>query len=172
MVLDQDSAWRFINGYKKLLLEIDDSDEGCADDILPRLISAREKLVGKPELLDEALTRLAAKSDAIDPEVFQAVQGLDVKKWVYLRDTKTYSIFMDTTNQHAFGVIGLTDRLRDVLGGAGIFLEAGLVRYRGRFVCDGLIIKSVWLGPNYRKSFNEALAQWKAEGRFFVKCDG
>jgi hypothetical protein len=23
MILDQDSAWRFINGYKKLLLEID-----------------------------------------------------------------------------------------------------------------------------------------------------
>jgi len=173
MILDQDSAWRFINGYKKLLLEIGDSDEeGSPDDLLPRLISARTKLIGEPGLLQETQARLSAKSDAIDPEVFQAVQGLAVKTWVYLRDTKIHSIFLDSTDRRAFGVIGLTDRLRDVLGGAGIMVETGLVRYRGRFVCDGLIIQSAWLGPNYRKSFNEAFAEWKAAGRFFVKCDG
>jgi len=172
MILDQDSAWRFINGYKKLLLEIDDDDESNSDGIVAKLISARKKLIEEPGLLQETQARLAAISDAVDPEVVQAVQGLDVRKWVYLRDTKIHSIFLDTTDRRAFGVIGLTDRLRDVLGGAGVLLETGLVRYRGRFVCDGLIINSVWLGPNYKKSFNEAFAEWKAEGRFFVKSDG
>ena len=171
-ILDQDSAWQFINGYKKLLLEIYDGDESSSDGIVQKLISARKKLIGEPGLLQETQARLAAKSEAIDPEVFQAVQGLDVRKWTYLRDTKTYSIFMDTTNRRAFGVLGLTDRLRDALGGSGVVLETGLVRYRSRFVCDGLFVRSVWLGPNYKKSFNAEFAEWKAEGRFFVNCGG
>jgi len=67
--------------------------------------------------------------------------------------------------------VGLTDRLRDIVGGSGVVVESGLVRYRGRFVCDGLVKRSLWLGPNYKKSFNAAFAEWKAEGRFYVKCD-
>jgi hypothetical protein len=68
-------------------------------------------------------------------------------------------------------VLGLTDRLRDIVGGSGIVLETGLVRYRGCFVCDGLVYKKLWLGPNYKKSFNAAFSEMKAEGRFYVKYD-
>lgn len=114
---------------------------------------------------------MAATSRAIDPEVFQAVQGLDFQEWIYLRDTKTNSILMDTTNRRAFGVVGLTDRLRDALRGAGLMIETAIVPYRGRFVCDGLFMKSLYLDPNYRKSFNATFTEWKAEGRFYVKCE-
>jgi len=172
MILEADAAWRFINGYKKLLLEISGENGSKPEQgIVPKLIEARAKLIGQPALLDEAQARLAAKSEAIDPEVLQAVRGVDVREWVYLRDTKVHSIFMDYTTKRAFGVLGLTDRLRDIVGGSGVVVESGLVRYRGRFVCDGLVKSSLWLGPNYKRSFNATFAEWKAEGRFYVKCD-
>ena len=68
-------------------------------------------------------------------------------------------------------MLGLTDRLRDIVGGSGVVLETGLVCYRGRFVCDGLVYKKLWLGPNYKKSFNAAFSEMKAKGRFYVKYD-
>ena len=172
MILEADAAWRFIHGYKKLLLEIyGENGSRSEEGVVQKLASARKNLIEQPALLQDAQARLAVRSEVIDPEVFQAVQGIEVKEWLYLRDTKVHSIFMDSATLRAFGVLGLTDRLRDIVGGSGVLLETGLVHYRRRFVCDGLINAKVWLGPNYRRSFNAAFAEWKAEGRFYVKCN-
>lgn len=172
MILEAEAAWRFIAEYKKLLFEIDGkSRSGAKNSVVPKLAKARAKLMEQPALLQEAQARLVARSDPIDPEVFQAVQGLEVRDWVYLKDTKVHSIFMDTETKRAFGVVGLTDRLRDIVGGSSVSLKAGLVRYRGRFVCDGIVTRTLWLGPSYKKSFNAAFSKMKAEGRFYVKCD-
>lgn len=171
MILKADAAWRFITGYKKLLFEIDGESRSAKDGIVPKLAEARAKLMEQPALLQEAQARLVARSESIDPEVLQAVECLEVRDWVYLKDTKVYSIFMDAEAKRAFGVLGLTDRLRDIVGGSGVVLETGLVRYRGRFVCDGLMYKKLWLGPGYRKSFHAAFSEMKAAGRFYVACD-
>jgi hypothetical protein len=172
MILKADAAWRFIEGYKKLLFEIDGGSRSRAkDSIIPKLAEARAKLVEQPALLQEAQARLVVRSESIDPEVLQAVEGLEVRDWVYLKDTKVHSIFMDAETKRAFGVLGLTDRLRDIVGGSGVVLETGLVCYRGRFVCDGLVYKKLWLGPGYKKSFNAAFSEMKAQGRFYVVCD-
>jgi hypothetical protein len=46
-------------------------------------------------------------------------------------------------------------------------LQTALVRYRGRFVCDGVISGSLlWLGPNYRRDYAELLKTLKATGAF------
>jgi hypothetical protein len=172
MILEGDAAWRFIKGYKKLLLEIHGEGGSHAEEnVVPKLARARAKLMEQPTLLQEAHARLAARSQSIDPEVFQAVASLEVREWIYLRDTKVHSIFMDAATKRAFGVLGLTERLRDIIGGSGVSLEAGLVHYRGRFVCDGVLNTTLWLGPSYKRSFNAAFAEMKAEGRFYVKCD-
>jgi hypothetical protein len=73
-------------------------------------------------------------------------------------------------DQASVRVLGLTERLRDI-GGSGVSLEAGLVHYRGRFVCNGVLNTTLWLGPSYKRSFNAAFAEMKAEGGFYVKCD-
>ena len=172
MILEADAAWRFIEGYKKLLFEIDcESKSGANGNVVPKLAQARAKLMRQPALLQEAQARLVARSESMDPEVLQAVEGLEVRDWVYLKDTKVHSIFMDAETKRAFGVLGLTERLRDVVGGSGVCLEAGLVFYRERFICDGIVNRKLWLGPNYKKSFNAAFSEMKAEGRFYVKYD-
>ena len=172
MILEANDAWRFITGYKKLLLEIDGASKSRAKgSVVSKLAKARAKLVKRPALLQEAQARLVARSESIDPEVLQAVEGLEVRDWVYLKDTKVHSVFMDAETKRAFGVLGLTDRLRDIVGGSGVVLETGLVHYRGRFVFDGLVYKKLWLGPGYKKSFNAAFSEMKAKGRFYVKYD-
>ncbi len=152
MILEADAAWRFIEGYKKLLFEIDcESRSGANDSVVPKLAQSRAKLMRQPALLQEAQARLVTRSESIDPEVLQAVQGLEVRDWVHLKDTKVHSIFMDAETKRAFGVLGLTERLRDVVGGSGVFLKAGLVRYQGRFVCDGVVTRSCGLARATRR---------------------
>jgi hypothetical protein len=120
-------------------------------------------------LLKKALDRLKAKNLDIASVVIQAVEDLPIEQWIYLRDTKYHSILIHPKGHSAFGVVGRTDRIRDIVGSSGVVMETGLVRYCGRFVCDGLISGVILLGPNYRKSYGRMYSSLKAEGHFYVK---
>jgi len=172
MYLAPPDAQRFIQVYKLLMLEVLGEQEALiTGSVVPLLAKARAKLAGKPALLRQAIGQLEARNTRLDREVVTAIEGLEVRQWVYLRDTKLHSIMIDSTTDRAFGVIGLTQRLRDLVGGTGLLMETGLVRYRGRYVCDGIISQLVWLGPGYRKSWNETFKEIKASGQFYVKAD-
>jgi hypothetical protein len=81
MILETDAAWRFIEGYKKLLFEIDGETRSRKGSVVPTLAKARAKLMEQPALLQEAQARLVARSESIDTEVLQAVDGLEVRDW-------------------------------------------------------------------------------------------
>jgi hypothetical protein len=66
-------------------------------------------------------------------------------------------VFLDSESDSALAVVGLTDRLRDLLGGSGVYLETGVVEYAGRYVCDGPFRSLADLGPNYRQSLTELI---------------
>ena len=62
MILEVDAAWRFIEGYKKLLFEIDgESRSRAKGSVVPKLVKARAKLMEQPALLQEAQARLVAR---------------------------------------------------------------------------------------------------------------
>lgn len=166
MILHSAAAITFIAGYKALLLEI----AGTRGDpnALSTLASARRQLAEKPALLDDALVRMNVLSQRLNDDVVRAVRTLQLNNWVFLRDTRAYSIFVDPNGNSAFGVLGLTDQVRDIVGTTGVVLETGIVRFSGKFVRDGIISRVVHLGPNYRKSFDRAYKTAKAEGRFHV----
>jgi len=71
----------------------------------------------------------------------------------------------------AFGVVGLTERIRDIVGAPGVMIETGLVRYRGKFVCDGLVSRLVYLGPGYHKSYGAIYRDLRTQGRLQVDCE-
>jgi hypothetical protein len=172
MFLDRAAAQRFIHGYSLIMLEVlGGSSRRYTGNLVPWLAKGRAKLMKKPELLQKAKASLEARSIGPDPDVLLALEGLDVRQWVYLRDTKVHSIFIDPSTDRAFGVLGLTQPIRDIIGRSGAVMETGLVRYRGRIVCDGVVSGAVWLGPSYKKSFGEKFQALKAEGRFYVKVD-
>ena len=171
MTLDPTVANAFIAGYKRILLEIGLRGRAPkSGNVLSVLAAARRQLTETPGLLDKALVKLRARSEGVDDEIVRAVRTLRVNDWVFLRDTKAYSIFVHLSEETAFGVLGLTQPVRDIAGASGVAIETGIVRFTGRFVCDGLVTRIVHLGPHYRKSYSRVYKAAKAEGRFYV-CD-
>jgi hypothetical protein len=167
MVLEPALATQFIRGYTMLLLEIGGTDH--QDQVLLyRLAAARILLANNPKLLDLAVESLIQRFVEVDAQVVAALRSLRLKKWVYLRDTRSYSVFLDDESEEAFAVSGLNDRLRDIVGDSGAFLETGLLPFAGRFICDGIITQVVWLGRGIRGELNEAFQEIKSAGRFYV----
>ena len=104
----------------------------------------------------------------ISAAVIEAIEDLQIEQWIYLRDTKHHSIFIHPEGHSAFGVLGLTDPIRAMVGTSGVVMETGLARYCGRFICDGLISGAILLGPNYRKRYARRYSSLKADGYFYV----
>jgi hypothetical protein len=172
MVLDSQAASAFIVGYTKLMVEIYGSKrDGKRPKLLEVLAAARARLIAERSLIEPALASLAARNDEVLPSVVSAVRTLEVKHWIFLKDTRAHSVFVDPSGQAAYGVLGLTDRIRDITRGSGVVVETGVVRYLGRFVCDGIVSRTVWIGRNYKASFNDALTKLRAQGRFHAVCE-
>lgn len=167
MIITEHEASIFIQGYTQLMVEI----YGVAPPrrryrLLEVIAAARVKYLADRALLDKALRQLSAKSVSVPDRVVSAVRSLEVKKWVYLRDTRSHSIFIDPSGEKAYGVLGLTERIRNITGGTGAVVEMGLVRYLGHYVSDGVAANLVWLGPNYKKDFSDALGRLRSKGEF------
>ena len=169
MVIDPQAAQTFIRGYSRLLAEVHRLTSGKAGlPLLKMLAAARDVTIASPSIIDSAASELERKESPVPLEIIVAIKSLDLKQWVYLRDTTRYSIFLEPSGEDAYAVLGLTDRLRDLLGGSGVSFRAGMVEFGGHFVCDGIVSDPVWLGANYRKEFSANLATLKKEGRFHV----
>ena len=170
MIIDPLSASKFIAVYKTLLLEIDRTgQDGRKSNLIKRPVAARSRLSSDPSLIEQALAALKSKSLAVDPEVVASLRSLEVENWVFLRHTKLHSLFVHPSEHRAYGVLGLNDRVRDIVGGLSVVMETGLVQYAGRFVCDGLVSRIIWLGKNYRNSFNRVYHAIRSEGRFYSR---
>lgn len=166
MILDERSAAVFINGYQKLLLEV--CGPGGNVKLLERLVKGRKKLMSDASLLDDAVSSIRDQGQHVEETVIAAAASLQVKSWVYLRDTRRYSIFMEQVGIHAYGAVGITNSIKELLGGSGALVETGLLLYEGRVVCDGLISPLAWIGPSYKRSFNEALSNIRSAGNFYI----
>ncbi len=167
MILDERSAAVFINGYQKLLLEICGPTGGNVK-LLERLVEGRKKLMSDVSLLDDAVSRIRDQGQHVDETVITAAASLQVKSWVYLRDTRRYSIFMEQAGIHAYGAVGITNSFKELLGGSGALVETGLLLYDGHIVCDGLIYPLAWIGLSYKRSFNKALSNIRSAGNFYT----
>lgn len=169
MVIDPQAAQIFILSYSKLLAEVHRLSNGNAGlPLLEMLANAREATIASPSIIESAAAELERKESPVPLEIIAAIKSLQLKQWVYLRDTTRYSVFLEPSGKDAFAVLGLTNRLRDILGGAGVSFRTGMVEFGNRFVCDGIVSNPVWLGTNYRKEFSANLAILKKEGRFHV----
>jgi hypothetical protein len=167
MILDQQSAAVFVNGYQKLLLEIC-GRTGENVQLLERLVAGRKKLLSDVSVLNGAVSRIHAQGEHVNESVVAAATSLQVNDWVYLRDTRRYSIFMEPAGILAYGAVGITNPIRELLGGSGALVETGLLFYDGRIVCDGLISPLAWIGPSYKKNFNDALSNIRSAGNFYT----
>jgi hypothetical protein len=173
MLLDPVAANTFIGGYTQVLLRVAENagDQVKGRVLLEVLADARTRVKAEPALLEQAVVDVQSGDQPFEDDVAGAIRTLRVDDWVYLRDTKSYSVFVQRSSEFALGVLALTQRMRDIVGGSGVVIETGVVRYRGRFVCDGLVSRVVHLGSAYRRSFGDAYRVLRASGRFEVRSE-
>jgi len=91
---------------------------------------------------------------------------------VFLRDTQSYYVFIQADGSCAYGVLGLTDKIRDIVGGSSFYFEAGVIAIGGRYTCDDLAVGVVMLGKGHKQSYVEILAALRQQGKFHTQSDG
>ncbi len=123
MVIDKAIAGRFISEYKKFLLAIYRPEPGSPEPqrVVEKLAAARKQFDSKRGLLDEYLRDLEDGTEPIDRQMILAIRSLEFSRWVYLRDLKSFSIFLKVGGGYGYGGLGLNDEIRDMTGGPGCF---------------------------------------------------
>jgi hypothetical protein len=170
MLLAPESSSRFISGYKSILLEVlRATGQSPTNNVIQDLARARKHCTVHPEAMATAIAVLQDSGQALDAEVVRSLGTLKVEQWVYLRHTTRYAIFLDKAAKNAYAVKALTTPIHQVVGGKAAAFETGLVEFEDQFVCDGIVMGPVFLGPGYRAQFNAAYSALRKVGNFFVK---
>lgn len=174
-LIAEEAALHFIHHYQRLLMEVAahaSFPKPQSGDVpyLALLTKARGWMLEHPQVLQEALAALRQANKPLPDDVHSAISSMRAGRWVYVRDTAHYSILLPLTAHEctqAYAVKSLTTRLRDMTGGSGLVLQTALMEYAGSIVTDGLLGTVVYLGPGYRESYGEYVAQAKAQGQFY-----
>ncbi len=169
MLLARDQALCFIEGYKSALLQVLHAAEiERTDSIIGDLADARKRVKQQPMAMEEAFAAMAAQGIPLDGAVVQAIRTMRVKRWVYLRHTRQAAIFIDEEVKNVFAVKALTTPIYEVVDSPPSTFEAGVFEYCGHYVCDGIILNPVMLGPGYGAQFKAAYAEIRKAGRYHV----
>lgn len=165
LMLEPLLASEFITYYRGILLDIA-GPPGKRQNVIEHLIHARNLLAREPERLAATLERLHGTDEIPHEDVIDALRDFRVQHWIYLRDTRSHSIFLEPDGSAAYGVLGLTQRIREISQGSGVVVTAALLNFRGCIICDGLIATGATLGPGIRRDYTAQLAQARADGRY------
>jgi hypothetical protein len=172
MLLPREQALRFINGYKPALLRVlKNAGTTSTGSINDDLAAARTLIVEDRNLLEVALTDLANEGAPVDPEVASAMRSIKVGIWLYLKHTKTFAVFLDKEAREAYAVRALTTPLNELLDEPPFALETGVFEFQGLFVCDGLALNPVALGPGYRSQLKAVYSQLRKTGHFHARAE-
>jgi hypothetical protein len=169
MILPPQDSARFIRLYTSLLcfanrsLEVVPAAE-FAEPAQFGLLSLdarfdiREALLGKRKLLAAFVAENPYGLDAEDLTLVDSWRHLVAGKFFVYRYLKKHAIFLnDAEPPIAYGVVGLTQPLTEVVGPTPVCVDTALMPYEGRIVCDGLLgVFSVSFGPGFRRSLAES----------------
>lgn len=170
-IIAEHEALSFIQGYSQVMVTINaHPPPRPREKLLEVMADARARYVADRSLLASALHELEARSMIVPPEVVAAIQSMQLKQWIYLRDTSIHSVFIDPSGRIAYGVLGLSEPIRNFVGGSGAIVETAVLRYMGRYISDGIVSSVAWLGHNYKRNYSEMLASLRARGRFHTTC--
>jgi hypothetical protein len=171
MLLPRAQALRFINGYKPMLLRVlENTGTAETGDINADLAAARSLGSENPAVFEAALNDLAAEGKPVEPPVVAAIRSLRVGLWLYLKHGKTYAVFMDKEAKNAYAVRALTTPLNELMDEPPFAVETGVFEFEGSFVCDGLALNPIALGPGYRSQLNAAYTWLRKSGKFHARA--
>ena len=167
MLLPRDQALRFIEAYKAVLLRVlSNTKTPTTNSVNNDLATARSLAREDRGLIESAFTDLAAEGNPIESAVVEAIRSMKVDQWLYMRQTKTFAVFLDKDASCAYAVLALTTPLHQLVGEPPFAMKIGLFEYEGKFVCDGLALNPVALGPGYRNQLTAAYSHIRKAGNF------
>jgi hypothetical protein len=170
MKININTANKFLSIYKTFLLELYERKEDKKDEELTltqKLIIGREVFSNKRSSLKSFVKR--HKNTNFPAEIINAIESIEIGKWVYLKDTSHYSVFVKGDGTTGFGVLGLTDKIREIVTEPGSVVLTGIMKINGQYVADGLFVSLAVLGHNYRNEFKEIYKALKMNGEFKTK---
>ena len=164
--IDPTAARHFIAHHQNLLESIPITKPKA--NVVTQLAAARDALHADPALLQPALAHLQDQGRRCADDVLQAVHTLRVNNWIYVSDTATHSQLLEASDvKAAYAIKALTTPLKEMFGSSGAVISCGLLVYQGQVVSDGLVRFVAWLGPGYRGSLKEQLADCRSQGQLY-----
>ena len=169
MKINKNIANQFIAIYREFLLDLyhqfetDDADLKLTE----KLVIGRKRFLANRALFLKFIKK--NKKIEFPKEVVTAIENIEIGKWVYLKDTKRYSIILGVDGLSGYGVLGLNDEIREIVGKPPVAIEAGIMQIQGHFVCDGLIQYFANIGQNYKKEYNLKFKNLKEKQQFKTK---
>jgi len=165
MVIHEDLANDFIREYMAFLSSVAPSVKDDKSHI-EKLIEARSLYISERSLFSKYQSNLLPEK--LRSDIASAIEGVFVDQWIYLKDTRWYSILVSTDGKKAIGVRGLNDRVRDMVSQSGTLIDVGVFCIQGIYVVDGLITQNATIGKNYKSHYNECYKELKSNGEFSI----
>ena len=126
----------------------------------------RNELYKRRDWFSEFVAENPAGLPPDELEIVARWKGYIAGKFYVLRSLKRHAIFMSEHPQQFYAVLGINDRLDDVLPFMPVLVEGVLLPFRGRIIYDGLLMSySVHFGPGIRSNFNEEYQRAKESGQ-------
>ena len=168
MVITPVEASCFIKHYQSFLEAIADPGDSAGKSVIAKLALARKRYAADRRVFGvwrEKSTRL--DGTCLDSEILDAIERVQIGRWIYLKDTRSYSVLIREDGEAAYAVAGLTERLRNIAGHSGIVVTCGVFALGERYVCDGILDQPLTLGRNYMASFKANYEALCRSGRFY-----
>jgi hypothetical protein len=131
----------------------------------------REALFKGEIAFDDVLAAVCEENIELDVVSLDAIRRLRLQNWMYLRDTRGGSIFLDNEAPVSFQVLGLTEPLPKVIGSSRRLIKTAIAPMGNVFFADGLMTTVLHIGPNMRGDLNERNERTVQRGAYYKRYE-
>jgi hypothetical protein len=153
MLINSTMADEFLASYKAVLAEV---NGGKMPKNVNEFGKCQKRLYSNPSAIEKY---------KIDDEDFRiALSRAIYGQFIFLKKYKNWYAFQHVKTGRYFAALGLTSPIEEMIEDFSI-IETALVPFKGRIVCDGLIVnKNILLGKNMMADCRDGYLQAKKSG--------
>lgn len=153
----------YINSNKNILKQASTTDELMSHPVEER-VKVRDQLYQHIELIDSFLEDNPFSFSNADLEIIQTWKYFTRDRFYLFRHLKKYSIFINPSSPaKAYGVLSLSDSLKDLFPYLPVMVETVLLPFKGQIVYDGYVgAYNVSFGGGIRNGFKDSYDKAKA----------
>lgn len=134
-------------------------------------IKVRDILCNDSGIINEIIRNMPDKFNQEDVSILQKWKNFRRGSFIVLKHLKNYSLFLETSRDpKTYGVSGISDSLSDLIPDVPRMVDAVLLEFDSRIICDGLfIMRNVQFGKGYRQDFMNSLKESESRSGIISK---